>query len=344
MDIEHKPSTLKKFVELRDKVRLDPSWQRGPVWSVPKQALLIDSILRGYDIPMIYLWDRGAKSQPFRYEVVDGQQRLRTIWGFLDGDFKLSKDAPNIGAIPISDMSYDDLPQPLKDKLDSFEIVIAYIKNAQQPEISVVFSRMQMGVQLNAAELRNAIQTGYRQAVDTVARTHPFFKDSKIPAARFKHQDYLAHALSVCHHDGRRDAKAPQLHDDYNALTDSTVFAPILSDANDILDFLKDVNDHSSRRITQKWAFVDLFYFLYRNRVKLKSMNSAKFANIYKSFEDNRRQYNSEPERLLAGKAAEDDKDLYAYILAFKIAGGEKSNLNQRAGVIERRFKKGMGL
>ena len=195
MDIKHKTTKLEQLVAMRDKVRLDPSWQRGPVWSVPKQALLIDSILRGYDIPMIYLWDRGAGSRPYRFEVVDGQQRLRAIWDFLDGEFSLSKDVPNVGTTPIAGKSYDNLPKDFREKLDNFETVIAYIQNAKQPEISVVFSRMQMGVRLNPAELRNAIQSGYRQAVDTVSRTHAFFIGSKIPAARFKHQDYLAHAL-----------------------------------------------------------------------------------------------------------------------------------------------------
>src|SRR6056297_2372860 len=297
MDIKHRTRKLEQLVAMRDKVRLDPSWQRGPVWSDPKQALLIDSILRGYDIPMIYLWDRGIGSQPFRYEVVDGQQRLRAIWDFLDGEFCLAKDAPNIGPVPIAGKYYDDLTKSLRKKFDDFETVIAYIEKAQQPEISIVFSRMQMGVRLNPAELRNAIQSGYRQAIDTVSRTHDFFLNSKIPASRFKHQDYLAHALSVCYHEGKRDAKAPQLHDDYTHITDSTVYAPLVAHANTILDFMKEVNEASSKKITQKWIFVDLFYYLYRHKEKISRMNSAQFSKTYLSFEENRRRHNAEPDK-----------------------------------------------
>ena len=344
MDIKHKTKKLKGLVAIRDKVRLDPSWQRGPVWSAPKQALLIDSILRGYDIPMIYLWDRGVSALPFRYEVVDGQQRLRAIWEFLDGDFGLNKDAPNIDIYPIAGKKYEELSKSFKDKFDEFEVVIAYIENAQQPEISVVFSRMQMGVRLNPAELRNAIQTGYRQSVDTVARTHAFFTDSKISAARFKHQDYLAHALSVCYHDGNRDVKAPQLHDDYTHITDSAVYAPLIAEANEILDFLKDVNEITSKKISQKWIFVDLFYFLYRYRSQMSKFDAPSFAKVYLAFEADRRRHNAAPEILLGGNASKDDKDLYAYIIAFKIGGGERSNLEQRAAVIDRRFKKALGV
>lgn len=344
MDIQHKTRKLNQLVKMREKVRLDPSWQRGPVWSEPKQALLIDSILRSYDIPMIYLWDRGTGSHPFRFEVVDGQQRLRAIWEFLDGEFKLSKDAPNIGSSRIAGKSYDDLPKRFRDKLDNFEIVIAFIKNAQQPEISVVFSRMQMGVRLNPAELRNAIQTGYRQAVDAVSRTHPFFAASRIPAARFKHQDYLAHALSVCHHEGKRDAKAQQLHDDYSYIIDSAIYAPLLAKANDILDFLNEVNELASRKLTQKWMFVDLFYFLYRHRDQIKKISSANFSKAYQEFEADRRKHNAEPERLLIGKPTKANRDLYAYIIAFKNQGGERSNIKQRTDVVDRKFKKALGI
>lgn len=169
MKIKHRTKKLTDLISIREKIRLDPSWQRGPVWSAEKKALLIDSILRGYDIPMIYLWDRGASSQPFRYEAVDGQQRLRAIYDFLDGEVALDKNSPNIGTTRVAGKKHEDLPAALKRTLSNFEVVIAYIQNAQQPEISVVFSRMQMGVRLNPAELRNAIQSGYRQAIDTVA-------------------------------------------------------------------------------------------------------------------------------------------------------------------------------
>lgn len=157
---------------------------------------------------------------------------------------------------------------------------------------------------------------------------------SKIPSARFKHQDYLAHALSVCHHDGARDAKANQLHDDYTHITSSAVYAPLISDANEILDFLEGVNDAVGRQITQKWIFVDLFYFLYKNKNVLRSTNPKDFSKAYLAFEDARKKHNAEPEKLLTGKSTKADKDLYDYIIAFKIGGGERSNIMQRAAVV----------
>ncbi len=44
---------------------------------------VVDSILRGYDVPKFYLRQVGKK--PEKFDVVDGQQRTRAIWEFLEG-------------------------------------------------------------------------------------------------------------------------------------------------------------------------------------------------------------------------------------------------------------------
>jgi uncharacterized protein with ParB-like and HNH nuclease domain len=45
---------------LRGEIDPAPDYQRGRVWSRRKQALLIDSILRGYDLPKLFVRDVGA--------------------------------------------------------------------------------------------------------------------------------------------------------------------------------------------------------------------------------------------------------------------------------------------
>ena len=208
---------------------------------------------------MIYLLKR-TSAAPHQYEVVDGQQGLRAIWEFIDGEYSLSTDLPNVDRISIANKTYHDLPDRLRQRIEKFEIVVAYIENARQPQVSEVFSRMQMGVRLNPAELRNAIQSNLRHAIDGIAREHPFFKNSRILSARFKHQDFLAHAVSVAHHNATRDAKASQLKDDYIHIVDIDAYAPLMATAGDILDIMNRINLRCTKRIRQKWMFVDLFY------------------------------------------------------------------------------------
>lgn len=85
-----------------------------------QKQLLIDTILREYDVPKLY-W-RKTGSKPEVYDVVDGQQRLRAIWEFFDGKFKLPKDADNVDGEKIASCKYQDLPDELRIRFDTYSL------------------------------------------------------------------------------------------------------------------------------------------------------------------------------------------------------------------------------
>ena len=66
-----------------------PYQREGAVWSLEQQQLFIDSLLNGYDVPKIYLHDLRGKHPTKVYAIVDGKQRLTTIWRFLRGPVRL---------------------------------------------------------------------------------------------------------------------------------------------------------------------------------------------------------------------------------------------------------------
>ncbi|MBE7492968.1 MAG: DUF262 domain-containing protein [Planctomycetes bacterium] len=341
MKISHKTMRFSEISDVREDIHLNPAWQRGPVWTAKRRSLLIDSVLRGYDIPMLYLREC-RPGMTYQFEVVDGQQRLRALWDFIDDGYPLDSDLDPVAGHSVAGLRYSDLPNTLKKRINRFRVVVAYVKDAQEPELSRLFSRMQMGVRLNPPELRNAIQSGLRHAVDGVARLHSFFQHSQVSAARFKHQDYLAHAVSICVHDARRDLKAPQLMDDYLTLTDDT-YAPVLADADAILTFLAKVNDQTAKRLWQKWMFVDLFYLLYKNKNIVSKLSAIDFAKAYAAFDKARLEHTAEPKRLLANRPTKVQKDLYDYITRFKLSGGHHDSLRIRHNVLKRRFQELFG-
>src|SRR5438876_475092 len=61
-----------------------PAWQRSSVWSEEQQGLLALSMLQGYPIGMIILWDKGDHSKRLRVPV-DGRQRITAIRNFMLG-------------------------------------------------------------------------------------------------------------------------------------------------------------------------------------------------------------------------------------------------------------------
>lgn len=144
---------------------LNPKFQRGTVWLAPARSYLIDSILRGYPLPKLLLRtkiDRDAK-RTIR-DVVDGQQRLRTIIAFAEEGMVLGTKAGD-----FNKMRYVDLSDELKDQFLSYKLTCEQLINASDEDVLEVFIRINSyTVPVNDPELRNAqFDNDFSRAVKT---------------------------------------------------------------------------------------------------------------------------------------------------------------------------------
>ncbi|MGI9306242.1 MAG: DUF262 domain-containing protein [Gammaproteobacteria bacterium] len=78
--------TVEEIVALRKAGRLfvKPRYQRDIVWEADQMRLFIDSMLRGYHVPLLYLRRHAGEDGAGRYEIIDGQQRIETLFGFAE--------------------------------------------------------------------------------------------------------------------------------------------------------------------------------------------------------------------------------------------------------------------
>jgi hypothetical protein len=315
-------------------------WQRGPVWQQPRQVLLVDSILRGMDIPKIYL-RKLPTGNAHLHDVVDGQQRLRTIWAFRSGQLALNnfEPLPSIEGHSVAGLKYAALHKSLRDRFDAFEVSVAEISSASPDEIASLFSRLQMGVSLNPAELRNAMLTPLRHVIDGLARSHLFFADCKIADVRSKRQDYVAHAFAMAAYRGERDIKAPNLSTMTREYTPdrTSEILEMSAEVGDALNVLAEVNRFANHRITQKWIFVDLCFLIMQRHKAGAVVDPTKLYASYDRFERRRREFTAEPQALIRGRRNIPalDRHLYNYIEAFRLQGGVSENLKIRASALQ---------
>lgn len=343
MEVKQETWTISKLVKYEANINLNPTWQRGPAWKLPRQVLLIDSILRGMDIPKIYL--RQLVGNVFTHEAVDGQQRLRSIWLFCKDELALTYSEPlaSIDNHNVNGKTLSQLPEPLRNRFTNFRVSVARIVMAEVDEITQLFARLQMGVQLNPAELRNALlQSPVRHVVDTLATSHEFFVNSRILDERYKRQDYITHLMALAANGLDRDIKAPDLKKfmleyDGNDTNDVLAMAARVGDA---LNVLADVNRLIDSRLVEKWLFVDLCWFVMQREAAGAQVVSAALADRFSKFNSLRRNYTSTPEAALVAEDVPKSlrRHLYNYIMAFKTQGGTKGNLAIRSRALNAFF------
>lgn len=77
--------TIEQFLNLYEskKIDLSPPYQRKEIWTLKDQKLLIDSVKKNRPMPNFFLLAKGNDT----YEMVDGQQRSRSILGYWRGGF-----------------------------------------------------------------------------------------------------------------------------------------------------------------------------------------------------------------------------------------------------------------
>ena len=153
--------TVKEILDLRRNklLEVDPEYQRGNVWTRVQQQYFVDSILRGYHVPLFYLHVQkgkmvGSLQVGDRLYIIDGQQRLQALWAFSEGAFKLLDPREHIGLFPqaLADASCswagrdvhrldpDDKRQFLVTKLS-----VVQIETEDHTEVRDLFIRLQGG-------------------------------------------------------------------------------------------------------------------------------------------------------------------------------------------------------
>jgi hypothetical protein len=200
--------------------------------------LLVDTILRNYDVPKLYWRKTGTK--PDTYDVVDGQQRLRAIWDFFDGKFKLPKNAEPIEGEIIAARGYEDLPDDLRCHFDVYPLDVVVLEDTDEDEVREMFLRLQNGTSLKAQEKRNAFPGKMRDFVRELAQ-HPFFQNVGFANARFSFDHVAAQMVLLEMQGGPTNVKNADLNKMYESNREFDSAAPVAKAVRRVLGILADI-------------------------------------------------------------------------------------------------------
>lgn len=145
----------------RNGLILQPEFQRDYVWSAGKASALVESVLMRIPLPVVYL----AETQEGDWEVVDGQQRLTSLYSYVVGRFP-DGTAFRLGQMNVrSDLKgkpFKDLSKADQNAILNYTLRAVILQNESHPDLKFeVFERLNCGsVQLKDAELRNCMYRG----------------------------------------------------------------------------------------------------------------------------------------------------------------------------------------
>ena len=144
------------------KINFDHIIQRSLCWEKTRKSALIESMILGYPIPAVFakrMDDGSGKRGSNTYFIMDGKQRLSTVKEFLNDEFALTELSPityfdtekdREVEVDISGMKFSDLPDGLKDFLNTVTFSVTYFDNLTKEEEKELFKRLNAGRPLSA--------------------------------------------------------------------------------------------------------------------------------------------------------------------------------------------------
>lgn len=157
---------------------LDPDFQRNEVWSTRQKSELIESVVMGIPLPLIYL----AETMEGKLVIVDGRQRLTTFFRYLDNEFSINglKIMTELNACKFRDLENDAKKSKYATEIEDFQLVIQIIKYPTPDRVRFdIFDRVNRGgTPLNNQEMRNALYQGPATRLLNELAASDAFKDA----------------------------------------------------------------------------------------------------------------------------------------------------------------------
>ena len=148
-------------------LNIRPPYQREFVYETKKQQAVVDTILKGYPLNVMY-WAKSNSPTGFAYEVMDGQQRIMSICKFVD----MQQVYPMIEDGKIKNKTLSEFDDDMRERFLNYRLTV-YICDGTDAQKLAWFRTINIsGVRLTDQEMRNAIYTS-----DWVTDAKKYFSD-----------------------------------------------------------------------------------------------------------------------------------------------------------------------
>lgn len=290
LDMDNNKMVISEFYEndTAGKYKYDAAYQREKVWSEEKKSFLIDSILKNYPIPPIFLRLKIDKNTgTTTYDVIDGKQRLTTIRDFIEGKIQLPDDFGDdvIGNSELNGAYFSDLDnyEKYKRQFWRYRIPIIFIETDDENVIKSVFDRLNRnGEPLVPQELRHAKygETKFYNDIKEVEKQFCWRNifNEILEVERMENYEFLSELMFVI---------VNKKVGEYTKVTLDNLYEQCEKDfpdkykrqVIDVSDYIKNMNlDYDNLKLMKVghlYAIWVVAYLAYREKIKVEQLSSA---------------------------------------------------------------------
>lgn len=223
-----------------------PAFQRGSVYKDKERDAVIDTVIKGLPLNVMYWGADTEASEDF--ELIDGQQRTLAICGFVSGDFS------------FGGRYFDGLPAEDRERILGYDLLVFVCTGTEEERLKWFRTINIAGKPLNGQELRNSVYTG-----PWLADAKRYFSKRNGPAKRVSkgyldgtpdRQELLEAALVWRTADGLNGKKGEKAIEEYMGIHRQD------ADAEDLWMYFREVIDWAKRTFpvmrrqlaTQNWG------------------------------------------------------------------------------------------
>lgn len=317
------------------KLIVDDTYQRRSVWSEKDKVRLIETILLQLVIPELFFWkaDTDPETGISTTHIVDGQQRIKAIYSFINNEFKLKPQylLDEGSKEKYANKYFKDLDTETRKTFWNYQLMIIEIDSAAtRDDIITMFNRLNLtDYNLNDQEKRNSV-SGEFAALAREISDNPLWDEKRLftgpDVKRMKDVEFCA-SIILLHRKGIIDqTDQSALNQAYEELQvgykdaeqdKEAVCAAIETIAT---FFISDNVTKFLRRKAQLYTLFSVVFYMQRENIAVEQCQKDRleyFVKLYSIFNN---------DMDLSGEISDSEKILFDWLKKYKLASSEGLN------------------
>lgn len=317
------------------KLIVDDTYQRRSVWSEKDKVRLIETILLQLVIPELFFWkaDTDPETGVSTTHIVDGQQRIKAIYSFINNEFKLKPQYLLDGGIKseYSNKYFKDLDAETRKAFWNYQLMIIEIDSkATRDDIITMFNRLNLtDYSLNDQEKRNSV-SGEFAALARELSDNPLWDEKRLftgpDVKRMKDVEFCA-SIVLLYRKGIIDqTDQSALNQAYEELqvgykdAERDKEAVCVAIETISLFFVSDSVTKFLRRKAQLYTLFSVVFYMQRENIEVEQYQKDRlesFVKLYSIFDN---------DMDLTGEISDQEKNLFDWLKKYKLASSEGLN------------------